>query len=117
MTSHSMKLKPAPFGAISNSTKTIEIRLNDEKRHKLKIDDEIVFSKLPDLKEQLRVRVVKLEHFPTFREMIETHPVEMFGADRFESVDDVLGAVRGIYSEDEERKFGTLAIHVELIDG
>ena len=36
---HEMKLNNGPFERIKNGTKTIELRLNDEKRKLLKIKD------------------------------------------------------------------------------
>ena len=36
---HKMKLNNGPFERIKNGTKTIELRLNDEKRQLLKIKD------------------------------------------------------------------------------
>ena len=44
---HEMKLNENPFERMKNGTKTIEFRLNDEKRKKIKIGDKITFSKLP----------------------------------------------------------------------
>lgn len=45
---HSMKLNVEPFEAIRNHRKTVEIRLNDEKRQKVKIGDTIVFTNIDD---------------------------------------------------------------------
>ena len=39
-----MKLQDRPFKSIKNGTKTIEMRLNDEKRSKIKINDLIEFT-------------------------------------------------------------------------
>ena len=39
LNTHYMKLWDAPFNAIKSGTKTIEMRLNDEKRSAIKIDD------------------------------------------------------------------------------
>ena len=41
---HEMKLNNGPFERIKNGTKTIELRLNDEKRQLLKIKDLIEFT-------------------------------------------------------------------------
>ena len=57
---HKMKLNESPFERIKNGTKTIEFRLYDDKRKKVKIGDEIEFSKLPDLHEKILVKVVDL---------------------------------------------------------
>ena len=55
-----MKLKETPFERIKNGTKTIEFRLYDEKRKKVKIGDKIEFSKLPDLHEKILVEVLDI---------------------------------------------------------
>ena len=40
---HEMKLNNSPFVSIKNKTKTIELRLNDDKRQKINVGDEIEF--------------------------------------------------------------------------
>ena len=50
---HTMKLKEDPFERMKNGTKTIEFRLYDEKRRKIKVGDEIEFFKLPKLQERI----------------------------------------------------------------
>ena len=41
---HNMNLNNRPFKSIKEGTKTIELRLNDEKRSLLKVGDEIEFT-------------------------------------------------------------------------
>ena len=41
---HSMKLNPAPFGLIKAGKKTVEMRLFDEKRQRIKAGDIIEFT-------------------------------------------------------------------------
>ena len=43
---HNMRLHNEPFELIKNGTKTIELRLNDEKRSVIKENDIILFEKL-----------------------------------------------------------------------
>ncbi|WP_417150642.1 hypothetical protein [Ruminococcus sp.] len=38
-----MRLNPSPFAMIENREKTIELRLNDEKRRLINVGDEITF--------------------------------------------------------------------------
>ena len=52
---HTMKLKEDPFERMKNGTKTIEFRLYDEKRRKIKVGDEIEFFKLPKLQERISI--------------------------------------------------------------
>jgi len=41
---HYMKLQPKPFAKIKEGTKTLELRLNDEKRQSITVGDTIIFS-------------------------------------------------------------------------
>ena len=43
---HTMKLKEDPFERMKNGTKTIEFRLYDEKRRKIKVGDEIYIEEI-----------------------------------------------------------------------
>ena len=66
---HEMKLNESPFERIKNGTKTIEFRLYDEKRKKVKIGDKIEFSKLPDLQEKILVDVLDIYRDETFENL------------------------------------------------
>ena len=68
---HKMKLNESPFERIKNGTKTIEFRLYDEKRKKVKIGDKIEFSKLPDLQEKILVDVLDIYRDKTFENLFK----------------------------------------------
>ena len=53
---HEMKLNNEPFIKIKNGTKTVELRLNDEKRKLLNVGDVICFTNINTL-ENLEVLV------------------------------------------------------------
>ena len=76
---HKMKLKEIPFERIKNGTKTVEFRLYDEKRRKIKIGDKIEFSKLPDLQEKIIVEVLDLYHEKSFNELFKTLYTDKIG--------------------------------------
>ena len=56
---HNMNLNNRPFKSIKEGTKTIELRLNDEKRSLLKVGDEIEFTNR-DTNEKLSVDIINL---------------------------------------------------------
>ena len=56
---HSMQLQPSPFEMIKDGSKTIELRLFDEKRRKIRIGDTIAFTNT-ETREVLSVRVLEL---------------------------------------------------------
>jgi len=111
---HEMGLYGEYFSKILNGEKTVEVRLNDEKRRKIKCGDIIEFWEVPGQKRSLQVEVVKLERFPTFLEMYESIPFKWFGCEGWE-INDMIEGTYEIYSQELEQQWGTLAITIKLI--
>ena len=106
---HKMKLNKEPFEKIKNGTKTIEFRLYDEKRQKVKIGDKIEFSKLPDLKEKLLVDVIDLYKEETFKNLFQKI---------YTNEDEIKSKTKSmykIYSPEKEEKYGVLGIKIKVI--
>ena len=104
-----MKLFARSFELIKTKRKTIEMRLNDEKRKKLKVDDVICFENV-DTKEKLYCRVVKLYHFDNFEELYKALPKKALGYQEDEEADpsDMLK----YYSSEQIDACGVLGIEV-----
>ena len=107
---HQMKLNEDPFERIKNGTKTIEFRLYDEKRRKVKIGDKIEFSKLPDLQEKILVDVLDLYTEPSFEELFEKLYEDK------ELAKQKANAMYEIYSPENEKKYGVVGIKIKLVD-
>ena len=107
---HQMKLNDDPFERIKNGTKTIEFRLYDEKRRKVKIGDKIEFSKLPDLQEKILVDVLDLYTEPSFEELFEKLYEDK------ELAKQKANAMYEIYSSENEKKYGVVGIKIKLVD-
>ena len=107
---HQMKLNDDPFERIKNGTKTIEFRLYDEKRRKVKIGDKIEFSKLPDLQEKILVDVLDLYTVPSFEELFEKLYEDK------ELAKQKANAMYEIYSPENEKKYGVVGIKIKLVD-
>ena len=72
---HYMKLRENPFIAMKTGYKTIELRLNDEKRQTLNIGDSIVFQSI-DSPSNTITKVIKTLHtFPSFEELYSVLPL------------------------------------------
>lgn len=110
---HIMRLKPKYFNFILNGTKRIEIRLNDEKRQKIKVGDRIKFIKDPDVGESFTVNVVDLLKYDSFFDMINDLDISLL-ADKLMTKDELLTCLEGIYSKEDECKYGVLAIKIAL---
>lgn len=98
---HKMHLNETPFRQIQYGEKTIEIRLNDEKRQQLQVGDVIVFA-LRDSDEVLEKEITALRPLTTFAELFTHYP----------EVGDVF-TMRTYYSEADEQRYGVLAIELK----
>lgn len=106
---HKMRLKESPFERIKNGTKTIEFRLYDEKRSKIKIGDQIEFSRLPDLQETILVDVLDLYRDSTFEDLFK----KLFDDD--DEIKRKTSSMYQYYSPDEEKQYGVVGIKISLI--
>ena len=105
---HKMKLYESPFERIKNGTKTIEFRLFDEKRQKIKIGDKIEFSKLPDLQEKILVDVIDLYKEKTFKELFN----KLSKSQR--EITPKIESMYKIYSPEKEQQYGVLGIKIKI---
>lgn len=109
---HNMQLQSAPFEMIKNGTKTIELRLYDEKRRKIQIGDTIVFALTSNCTETLRVKVIDLFVFDSFAELYNALPLLECGY----TEDDIDTAspkdMDVYYSLEEQQKYGVIGIKI-----
>mgnify|MGYP000889139064 CR=1 FL=1 len=108
---HEMKLQPSPFEKIKSGSKTIEIRLNDEKRKLVKVGDEIVFSLMTNPSQKILTEVLEILPFPTFRELFAAFPPEQYGG----ISKDEYAVMYNYYPREEEEKYGVLALKIRFI--
>lgn len=107
---HRMKLQSSPFRKIQNDSKTIELRLNDEKRQQVQVGDFIEFTMLDDTAQKLTVRVTALHQFNSFAELYAALQKEMLGYAADETPDpDHMDAY---YPRDKQEKYGVLGIEL-----
>lgn len=65
---HNMKLNNEPYNSIKNGTKTVELRLYDEKRRQLQVGDEIEFTNITTNEKQ-SVDIINLYKYNNFKEL------------------------------------------------
>ena len=111
---HSMQLQPSPFEMIRDGTKTIELRLFDEKRKKIRPGDTITFTNTAN-NEVLSVRVLELSVFDSFKTLYNRLPLLDCGYTK----DDVGTAspddMNAYYPEELQRKYGVVGIRIALL--
>lgn len=110
---HHMKLHPAPFAAIQSGRKTVELRLNDEKRQRIKVGDSIVFTQT-ETGEIIRAVVLDIRKYPDFDAMYQAEDSLTMGYDEGDVADP--RDMSQYYNDDEIRRYGTLAIEIRRIE-
>lgn len=106
---HQMGLHREYYKPIIEGKKTIEVRLNDAKRRKIKVGDFIEFIMVPEQDEILKVQVTELKEYETFQAMYEDIPFEAFNCEGW-TMDEMMEGTYKIYSPEQEKQWGTLAI-------
>ena len=113
-TVHQMRLNRQPFDMIKSGLKTIELRLYDEKRRRVKTGDRIVFTDNAT-GETLDAEVVGLHRFDTFEQLYKSLPLLKCGY----TPDNVDGAkstdMEQYYSAEEMKKYGVVGIELRLV--
>jgi len=108
-----MKLKPSPFEKIKSGEKTIELRLFDEKRKKIKEGDVIVFTNTLN-GEKLSATVTKLHNFDSFADLYQALPLLKCGYTA-EDVDTAHPSdMEQYYSSEEQKNYGVVGIEISL---
>lgn len=112
-TTHQMQLQPEPFDMIRNGVKTIELRLFDEKRKKIKIGDEIVFTNTEN-GETLAVRVLALSVFDSFEELYKTLPLLQCGYTEKDVATASPDDMDTYYPKEKQKEYGVVGITIAL---
>ncbi len=113
---HHMKLQSDPFKKISSGRKTIELRLYDEKRQRIRPGDTIIFSNLENPNATVSVTVLKLFCFRNFTELFASLPLEKCGYSEAELPSASASDMNIYYSEEDQRRYGVVGIEIALIE-
>ncbi len=111
---HSMNLRSAPFEKIKSGQKTIELRLNDEKRSKINTGDKIEFINI-DTGKRLTAAVVALHRFESFAELYKVLPLDKCG---YKSGERALPSdMDEYYTPEQQKRYGVLGIEIQVKNG
>ena len=110
---YEMKLQQEPFLAMQAKTKTVEIRLQDEKRKNLQCGDEILFTNIAT-GEKLFAIVERIYKYANFEELYAQHDKISLGYKEEEQAnpEDMLA----YYSVEEVEKYGVMGIKIKLVE-
>lgn len=110
---YNMRLNNEPFELIKCGTKTIELRLNDEKRQLIKENDIIIFENRTT-KETLMTKVIKLHKYNNFKELYKHFNKVTLGYKDDEEANPL--DMEQYYSREEQGKYGVVGIEIKLIN-
>ena len=111
---HYMNLNPEPFEMIRSGEKTIELRLNDEKRKAISVGDTIVFTNTADTGKQIFAVVTALHQFRNFAELYDKLPLLKCGYTE-KDIDSAKPEDMNVYySKELEEKYGVLGIELSV---
>ena len=115
MAEHIMKLHPGPFAKIKDGSKTIELRLYDEKRQCISVGDTIRFVSTESAAEEVVVLVRNLFIFDSFDELYKHLPLMECG---YTEEDIHTASPRDMemyYSKEEQKRYGVVGIQISLV--
>ena len=102
------------FANVKYGTKNVEVRVNDEKRRKLKVGDKITFLKRPDETESIDAIIEGLAYYKNFNDLVEDYTIEELYSKGY-SKEEFLSLLKRFYSNDEIDKYGTVAIKFKIV--
>ena len=108
---HYMNLVPSAFKKIAEGSKTIELRLNDEKRQRIYVEDTVVFN-CTSSKDIIRAQVSRLHKFSDFEELYKTLPLEKCGYTVAELDIAHYTDMEQYYTKEQIKKYGALGIEL-----
>lgn len=113
MATYNLHLQPQPFESIKEKTKTVEMRLFDEKRKLYKKGDILVFTNIKT-QEQLAVKIKFLKKYKNFINLYKAFDKTVLGYDK----NDVANYkdMEKYYPKDKQEEYGVVAIGIEVVN-
>ncbi len=107
-----MKLNEEGFELVENGQKTMELRVNDEKRQSINMGDEIIFT---NRDKKVLVKVTRLFLASSFELLFRKIGWIKAGWSN-ENSERKMSDLRKIYSVEDENKWGVVGIAFEIIN-
>lgn len=111
---YNMNLHPEPYEMIKSGVKTIELRLNDEKRSLVEVGDTIFFTNT-QTENRIETIVTKLYKFKSFEELYKELPLDKCGYTEVDLPTAKASDMIAYYSIEKQDKYGVLGIEVRIV--
>lgn len=110
-----MRLTVVPFEKLRNGSKTIELRLYDEKRKKIKKGDIILFISTENRNDRLLARVIDIYTYASFKDLYRELSLRDLGYSAEESITASSKDMEQFYSPEEQAQYGVVGFRLELL--
>lgn len=110
---YEMNLDPKPFEMIKCGLKTIELRLYDDRRKPIKVNDIIEFTNTSDNSQKLLCKVINLYPFKNFEELYRQLPLLKCGYTPLTIASAKPSDMNKYYSDEQIMEFGVVGIELE----
>ncbi len=104
-----MSVKQRYYDLLKEGKKTVELRLFDEKRQKIKMGDYILFSNADNMHDSFQGKVTNLYWERNFDDLCKKITPAQAG---FKTKKELVNALKEFYPIEKQEKFGVLAIEV-----
>ncbi len=108
-----MHLNKEPFESIKSGKKTIEMRLNDEKRKILKKNDILLFINKNNDYEMIKAKIKNLHKYNNFYDLYKNFDKTKLGYKKNENANP--NDMEKYYSKEDINKYGVVGIEIEII--
>lgn len=115
-TVHKMHLADEPFDMIVSGKKTVEVRLNDEKRREISLGDIVIFYRKSHITDMCAVMVVGLRRYNNFLQLFSSERLADTGCTDM-TAEQAAQSMYKYYTPDQEEMAGVLAIEIKPIEG
>lgn len=109
---HKLKVNEKYYNMLKAGTKTIELRLFDEKRQTIKIGDTIEFSNNSNLEDKFSAKVINLHFAENFAALCQKIACNNAG---FANNESLIKTMEEFYSLEKQKKFGVVGIEIKKL--
>ena len=106
-----MKVQEKYYNLLKSGIKTIELRLYDEKRQKIKLGDELVFENLNNPSDSFVGTVINLHRADDFKSLAGKIPVPKTG---FQNKEELIETMKIFYPPERQKELGVLGIEIKI---
>lgn len=112
---YEMKLNPTAFKGVKEGKQKWETRLYTERRREISVGDTITFSKLPDLKDKVRVKVTEIVPAKDFMDLFTKFDPKEANWPKEYSIKDCADSMLRYYSVEDQKEHGVVGFKIEVI--